>query len=181
MVWFARPSVCLAHLFEKVLVTISSCRFQESWPWSREMSVQKIKFIGQTSRTQSSNQILPKIGRCQITLVWFDAWQISFTHGFLGRMRGAQLFFKVICEISSLRGRRSADLPQSWAFLDDYSSSNWGIGIKLGPAILEAYERCPVVFKVIPQLSRSQGPKKSADLTPIWAFLDDRLLFWIKG
>ena len=48
------PSVCLSHLFHHVSIIVSSWNFQELLPWSKVMSMQKVKVRGQRSRSQSS-------------------------------------------------------------------------------------------------------------------------------
>ena len=57
--WFSpsvRPSVCLSvclsHLFHHVPIIVSSWNFQELLPWSKVMSMQKVKVRGQRSRSQ---------------------------------------------------------------------------------------------------------------------------------
>ena len=49
-----RPSVCLSHLFHWVPVIVSSWNFQELLPLTKVMSMQKVKVIGQRSRSQRS-------------------------------------------------------------------------------------------------------------------------------
>ena len=49
-----RPSVCLSHLFHYVPVIVSSRNFQELLPMTEVMSMQKVKVIGQRSRSQRS-------------------------------------------------------------------------------------------------------------------------------
>ena len=39
--------------------------------------------------------------------------------------------------------------------------------MKLGTDILEAYERCPIVFQGHPLTSKVTGAEKSADFSPI--------------
>ena len=47
-------SVCLSHLFHHVPIIVSSWYFQELLPWSKVMSMQKVKVRGQRSRSQRS-------------------------------------------------------------------------------------------------------------------------------
>ena len=49
-----RPSVCPSHLFDYVPIIVSSRNFQELLPMTEEMSMQKVKVIGQRSRSQRS-------------------------------------------------------------------------------------------------------------------------------
>ena len=46
------PSVCLSHLFHHVPIIVSSWNFQELLPWSKVMSMQKVKVKGQGHRGQ---------------------------------------------------------------------------------------------------------------------------------
>ena len=47
-----RPSVRLSHLFHHVPIIVSSWNFQELLPWSKVMSMQKVKVKGQGHRGQ---------------------------------------------------------------------------------------------------------------------------------
>ena len=57
-----RLSVCLSHLFHHVPIIVSSWNFQELLPWSRVMSMQKVKVRGQRSRSQRSTPNLAVSG-----------------------------------------------------------------------------------------------------------------------
>ena len=57
-----RPSVCLSHLFHHVHIIVSSWNFQELLPWSKVMSMQKVKVRGQRSRSQRSTPNLAVSG-----------------------------------------------------------------------------------------------------------------------
>ena len=56
------PSVCLSHLFHHVPIIVSSWNFQELLPWSKVMSMQKVKVKGQRSRSQRSTPNLAVSG-----------------------------------------------------------------------------------------------------------------------
>ena len=66
MVFSVRPSVCLSvclsHLFHHVPIIVSSWNFQELLPWSKVMSMQKVKVRGQRSRSQRSTPNLAVSG-----------------------------------------------------------------------------------------------------------------------
>ena len=66
MVFSVRPSVrlsvCLSHLFHHVPIIVSSWNFQELLPWSKVMSMQKVKVRGQRSRSQRSRPNLTVSG-----------------------------------------------------------------------------------------------------------------------
>ena len=49
-----RPSVRLSHLFDYVLIIVSSWNFQELLPMTKVRSMQKVKVRGQRSRSQRS-------------------------------------------------------------------------------------------------------------------------------
>ena len=57
-----RLSVCLSHLFHHVPIIVSSWNFQELLPWSKVMSMQKVKVRGQRSRSQRSRPNLTVSG-----------------------------------------------------------------------------------------------------------------------
>ena len=57
-----RPSVRLSHLIHHVPIIVSSWNFQELLPWSKVMSMQKVKVIGQRSRSQRSTPNLAVSG-----------------------------------------------------------------------------------------------------------------------
>ena len=57
-----RLSVCLSHLFHHVPIIVSSWNFQELLPWSKVMSMQKVKVSGQRSRSQRSTPNLALSG-----------------------------------------------------------------------------------------------------------------------
>ena len=60
MVFSVRPSVCLSHLFHHVPIMVPSWNFQELLPWSKVMSMQKVR--GQRSRSQRSTANLAVSG-----------------------------------------------------------------------------------------------------------------------
>ena len=66
MVFSVCPSVCpsvrLSHLFHHVPSIVSSWNFQELLPWSKVMSMQKVKVRGQRSRSQRSTPNLAVSG-----------------------------------------------------------------------------------------------------------------------
>ena len=57
-----RPSVRLSHLFHHVSIIVSSWNFQELLPWSKVMSIEKVKVRGQRSRSQRSTPNLAVSG-----------------------------------------------------------------------------------------------------------------------
>ena len=57
-----RLSVCLSHLFHHVPIIVSSWNFQELLPWSKVISMQKVKVRGQRSRSQRSRPNLTVSG-----------------------------------------------------------------------------------------------------------------------
>ena len=72
IVFSVRLSVCLSHLFHHVPIIVSSWNFQELLPWSKVMSMQKVKVRGQRSRSQMSTPNLA-VSRLQL--------QFEFTYG----------------------------------------------------------------------------------------------------
>ena len=59
---YVRLSVRLSHLFHHVPIIVSSWNFQELLPWSKVMSMQKVKVRGQRSRSQRSTPNLAVSG-----------------------------------------------------------------------------------------------------------------------
>ena len=100
-----RPSVCLSHPFHHVPIIVSSWNFQELLPWSKEMSMQKVKVRGQRSRSQRSTPNLAVSGL--LTPVWIHIWQWNHAHSWKQHRRGALLFFKVIHQISRSQGSKN--------------------------------------------------------------------------
>ena len=100
-----RPSVCLSHLFHHVPIIVSSWNFQELLPWSKVMSMQKVKVRGQRSRSQRSTPNLAVSGL--LTPVWIHIWQWNHAHSWKQHKRGALLFFKVIRQISRSHGSKN--------------------------------------------------------------------------
>ena len=62
LVQSVRLSVRLSHLFHHVPIIVSSWNFQELLPWSKVMSMQKVKVRGQRSRSQRSTPNLAVSG-----------------------------------------------------------------------------------------------------------------------
>ena len=71
---------------------------------------------------------------------------------------------KVRGQRSRSHGTKNADFDPNWAFPDCNSSLNLPMATKWCTKLEVGYERCPIVFKVIRQISRSHGSKNR----PIW-------------
>ena len=112
LVQSVHPSVCLSvcpsHLFHHVPIIVSSWNFQELLPWSKVMSMQKVKVRGQRSRSQVNTQL----SRFRtLTPAWIHIWQWNHAHSWKQHKRGALLFFKVIRQISRSHGSKN---PRIW-------------------------------------------------------------------
>ena len=118
-----RPSVCLSHLFHHVPIIVSSWNFQELLPWSKVMSMQKVK----VKVTEVNTQL-----NCFRTLtpVWIHIWQWNHAHSWKQHRRGALLFFMVICQISRSHGSKIVEFDPDWAFPDCNSSLNTHMATK---------------------------------------------------
>ena len=90
-----RPSVCLSHLFHHVPIIVSSWNFQELLPWSKVMSMQKVKVTEVNTQLSRFRTLTP---------VWIHIWQWNHAHSWKQHRRGALLFFKVIRQISRSHG-----------------------------------------------------------------------------
>ena len=100
-----RPSLRLSHLFDRVPIIGSPSCFQNLLPWSKVMSMQKVKVIAQRSRSQGSNQIWINLGRFRmITPARIHGSQPNFIHRFSRHRGGSLLFLKVIQRISRSHG-----------------------------------------------------------------------------
>ena len=85
---------------------------------------------------------------------------------------------QVICQIWKSHGKKNfVDFDSNWAFLDCNSSLNSPMALKWCTKLEAAYQRCPIFFKVIHQISRSHWTK-SLILTRIECF-QTVTPFWI--
>ena len=78
-------SVCLSvlpsHPFHNVSAIVSSWHFQELFPFTNAMSMQKVKVRGQRSRSQRSKQILSQFWIFRtINPVWIHGWLRNEAH-----------------------------------------------------------------------------------------------------
>ena len=97
-------SVCPSHLFDYVPIIVSSWNFQELSPRTRATSMQKVRVRGQRLRSQRSQHNLAVSG---LKLQWTHIWWWNDTYSLILLRRGALLFFKVICQISSPHGAKN--------------------------------------------------------------------------
>ena len=99
------PSVRLSHLFHHVPIIVSSWNFQELLPWSKVMSMQKVK--GQRSKVKVT-EVNTQLNRFRtLTPVWIHIWQWNHAHSWKQHRKGALLFFKVIGLISRSHGSKN--------------------------------------------------------------------------
>ena len=91
--------------------------------------------------------------------VWIHIWQWNHAHSWKQHRRGALLFFEVIRQISRSHGSKNRRIWPRLAFPDCNSSLNTQMATKWCTKLEVAKKRCPMVFKVIRQISRSQGSK----------------------
>ena len=95
------------------------------------MSMPKVKFKNQRSRSKGSKQILLQFGCFQtITIVWILRWLRNDAQSLMWHRRGALLFFKVICQISRWQG------PENQWFWSDLNVS----GLWLQSEFTDGYE-----------------------------------------
>ena len=122
-----RPSVCLSvrlsHLCHHVPIILSSWNFQELLPWSKVMSMQKVKVKVTEVNTQLSRFRT-------LTPVWIHIWQWNHAHSWKQQRRGALLFFKVIRQISRSHGSKNRRIWPRLRFPDCNSSLNTQMATK---------------------------------------------------
>ena len=119
------PSVRLSHLLDYVPIIVSSWNFQELSHWTRVRSMQKVKVKGQGHRGHD-----PNFRFRTVTPVWIHIWWWNDTYSLMLLRRGAQLFFKVIRQISRSHGAKIAEFDPDWAFPDCNSNLKSPMGTK---------------------------------------------------
>ena len=165
-------------------VIISSQNFQELLPFSKVMSMQKVKVKGQGHR---SNQILPQFGRFwTVTWVWIHTWlqkdAQSLKTMILTQIECFQTvtpvwieevsccFFRSSLQFQGQKGRKIDNVALIWVFLDDNSNLNLWMAMKWHTLLLVAWKRFPVVF--LGSSVKFQGhPGWKIHLNLIWARL----------
>ena len=149
MVFSVRPSlrlsVCLSHLFHHVPIIVSSWNFQELLPWSKVMSMQKVKVRGQRSRSQRST---PNLAVSGLSL------QFEFTYGNeIMHTAGISLeevpycFSRSSVKFQGHAALKIVEFDPDWAFPDCNSSLNSPMATKWCTKLEVALKRCPIVFQ----------------------------------
>ena len=72
------------------------------------------------------------------TPLWIHIWRWNYAQSLMMLGRGARLFFKVNCQISSSHGSKIVDFDPNWAFLDCNSSLNLSMATKWRTKIVVA-------------------------------------------
>ena len=91
-------SVCLSHFFDNVPLILSSWNFQELFPMTKVMPMQKDK--GQRSKVKVTEVMTPFSHFRTVAPVWIYIWQWNDAQSLMLLRRGALLFSKVIRQIS---------------------------------------------------------------------------------
>ena len=118
------------------------------------MSMHKVKVRGQRSRSQKSKQILPQFGLFRsVTPVWIHRWLPNDAQSLQWHRRG------VICQISrshELKWTILIQIEHFWTVTTVWI--HWWL--RNNAQTLKWYRRgALLLFSVICQISRSQGPK----------------------
>ena len=140
-----RPSVCLSHLFHHVPIIVSSWNFQELLPWSKVMSMQKVKVRGQRSRSQRST---PNLAVSGLLL------QFEFTYGSeIMHTAGSSIeevpycFSRSSVKFQGHTALKIVEFDPDWSFPDCNSSLNKQMATKWCTKLEVALKRCPIVFQ----------------------------------
>ena len=140
-----RPSVCLSHLFHHVPIIVSSWNFQELLPWSKVMSMQKVKVRGQRSRSQRST---PNLAVSGLLL------QFEFTYGSeIMHTAGSSIeevpycFSRSSVKFQGHTALKIVEFDPDWSFPDCNSSLNKQMARKWCTKLEVALKRCPIVFQ----------------------------------
>ena len=103
-------------------------------------------------RRDKKSPILTRIERFRtVTPVWIHRWLWNDTQSLMWYRRHAQLFFKVIHQISrSRRTKKITNFDPNWAFPDCNSSLTSPMDLKLCTKLDVVYKKCPIVFRCHP-------------------------------
>ena len=92
----------------------------------------KIHAKGQGQRSKVKiTEVTTQLNRFRtVTPVWIHIWWWNDTYSLMLLRRGAQLFFKVICQISRWHALKIVEFDPNWAFPDCNSSLNSPMAMK---------------------------------------------------
>ena len=139
------PSVCLSHLFHHVPIIVSSWNFQELLPWSKVMSMQKVKVRGQRSRSLRSTPNLAVSGLYLQFEFTYDNDMMHIALWCLGEV--PYCFWRSSIKFQGHTALKSVEFDPDWAFPDSNSSLNSPIAMKCCTKLEVAKKRCPIVFE----------------------------------
>ena len=165
-----RPSVRLSHLFHRVPIILSSWNFQELLPWSKVMSMQKVKVRGQRSRSQRSTPNLVVSGL--LTPVWIHIWQWNHAHSWKQHRRGALLFFKVIRQISRSHGSKNCRIWPRLGVSGLELQFEYTNGYGMMHKAWSSKEEVPYCFSRSSVKFQGHTALKIVEFDPNWAFPD---------
>ena len=138
-----RLSVRLSHLFHHVPIIVSSWNFQELLPWSKVMSMQKVKVRGQRSRSQRST---PNLAVSRLKFEFTYGNEIMHTAG-SGIEEVPYCFSRSSVKFQGHTALKIAEFDPDWAFPDCNSSLNSPMATKWCTKLEVALKRCPIVFQ----------------------------------
>ena len=102
---------------------------------------------GQRSKVKVT-EVATQLSRFRtVTPVWIHIWWWNYTYSLMLLRRGAQLFCKVIRQISRSHGSKIVEFDPDWAFPNCNSSLNSPMATKCCTKLEVALKRCPIVFQ----------------------------------
>ena len=163
-----RPSVCLSHLIHHVPIIVSSWNFQELLPWSKVMSMQKVKVRGQRSRSQRST---PNLAVSGLLLQFEFTFGNEITHTAGSSIEEVPYCFsRSFFKFQGHMALKIVEFDPDWAFPDCNSSLNTQMATKWCTKLEVALKRCPIVFQGHPSNFKVRWLQKSPNLTQIGRF-----------
>ena len=107
--------------------------------------------------------VIATVGNCRppvqmwrfraVTPGWIDQWLWNYAKSWCSIKGVSCCFIKVICQILRSRGTKYHRFWPELGVPDCNSSMNWPMTIEWCTKLEEALKRCPIVFKVIRQIS----------------------------
>ena len=161
-----RPSVCLSHLFDNVLVIISSWNFQKLLPMTKMMSMQKVKVTGVKTQLSHDDVIKWKyFPRYWPFVRGIHRSPVNSPHK--GQWRGALMFSLISAWINGwVNNGEAGDLRRHPAHYDVIVMSRFRtvtpVWIQIwwwndAQSLMLLRRGALLFFKVICQISRSHG------------------------
>ena len=165
-------SVCLSHLFDYVPIIVSSRNFQELLPMTEVMSMQKVKVIGERSRSQRSQPNLTVSGLLLQFEFTYDDEIMHMAWWYLGEVPNC--FSRSSVKFQGHTALKSVEFDPDWAFPDCNSSLNPPMATKWCTKleVVKRTEDVPYCFSRSSVKFQGHTALKSVKFHPDWAFPD---------